>query len=49
MLERRTYFVNIRYNITDYLPGCHRKFGGAEMQHTVLKFDVTRVINFLLI
>ena len=44
MLEHRTHFANLRYNITDYLTGCNRKFGGAEMQHTVLKCDVTRVI-----
>ena len=44
VLELRTYFTNVRYNITDYLTGCHRKFWGAEMQHAVFKYDVTRVI-----
>jgi hypothetical protein len=44
MLEHRTYFANVRCDITDYLTGCHRKFAGVEMQHTVLKCDVTRVI-----
>jgi len=44
MLEHRKYFVNVRYNITDYLTGCHRKFWSAEMQHTFLKLDVTSVM-----
>jgi len=44
ILEHRTYFANVKYSITDYLTGCHRKFGGAEMQHTVLKCDVKRVL-----
>ena len=44
MLEHNTYFANVRYNITEYLTGCHRKFGDAEMQQKVLKCDVTRVL-----
>jgi hypothetical protein len=44
MLEYRTYFANPKYNITYYLTGCHRKCKGVEMQHTVLKCDVMRVI-----
>jgi hypothetical protein len=44
MLEQRTYFANVRYNITEYITGCHRKFGGVQMQQPVLKCDLTRVL-----
>jgi hypothetical protein len=43
MMEHRTYFAKVRYNMTVYLTEHHRTFGGAEMQHTVLKCDVTGV------